>query len=150
MPPSLGPLLPIRSQVTPYFSLPPCHPRKTCMFPGGSYGILIYALTMHETCTDKTNSTSCVNREVLDQNIDCIFMFRFYDSIFFLIYAVQLFFFMFIDHIALRSRGIMYTVVFICLSKMFVCNTLSEAIGSLSHRRNSSDGSVLIRRLTEV
>ncbi len=28
--------------------------------------------------------------------------------------------------------------------------TLSEAIGSLSRRRNSSDGSVLIRRLTEV
>ncbi len=29
-------------------------------------------------------------------------------------------------------------------------NTLSEAIGSLSRRRNSWDGSVLIRRLTEV
>ncbi len=30
------------------------------------------------------------------------------------------------------------------------CSTLSEAIGSLSRRRNSSDGSMLIRRLTEV
>ena len=41
------------------------------------------------------------------------------------------------DH--LKGRGYLTTVV-----------SLSEAISSLSRRRNSSDGSVLIRRLTEV
>ena len=37
-----------------------------------------------------------------------------------------------------------------CKPICFLFRTLSEAIGSLSRRRNSSDGSVLIRRLTEV
>ncbi len=33
---------------------------------------------------------------------------------------------------------------------LYVNITLSEAIGSLSRRCNSSDGSVLVRRLTKV